>query len=171
MSIKIECGCGHEWTVRDTLAGKAILCPRCAEEITIPHPGGLGPAAEPYSPSSLSRVSAVEVLALAQVDAPDLTNYLRDRAKTPGVRIEGETAGRIADLWRNLAPGVLSVTHMPVFGLRFLDGDRVICQASLCWIGTCIRGESTGRSFEYGFELDETAVALYEELKRVTGNS
>jgi hypothetical protein len=114
----------------------------------------------------------VEVIALGEIDAAGVGEYLRDPAKAPGVRVAGETARRIADLWRHLPPGVLCAAHLPVFGLRFLDGGRVICRASLCWIGNTIHGECGGRSFEYGFEaLDETSVALYEELKRISGQS
>jgi hypothetical protein len=81
------------------------------------------------------------------------------------MRIEGKAACRIADPWRALLPGVLCAVPLAVFSLRFLDGGRIVCQASLCWIGNTIREELGGRSFEYGFEaLDELSVALDREL-------
>ena len=149
-----------------------MLCPRYAEEVEVPYPGRPGPVVEAYSPSSLPHVSAVEVLALDKVDPLDVSDYLRDRTKAPGIRVAGETARRIADLWRSLPPGVFCAPHMAMFGLRFLDGGRVVCSASLCWIGSTLRGHFDGRTFEYGFEtFDKRSFALYEELQRISGKS
>lgn len=169
MPITVTCHiCRHEWKVADVYAGRTGWCPKCAEEVSIPGKAGSSPKA--YEPTSLPSVSAVEVVALAGVESGRVSDRLRNRKIAPGVRATGEAAARVASLWRGLVPGLVSATHLPVYGLRFLDGDRVIGCAAICWVGGSVRGEFGGRPAEFSFEgFDPNALALYQELSRITG--
>jgi hypothetical protein len=172
MSIKVNCDSGKEWWAHDTLAGRPMLCPTCAEEVTVPNPDGSDPTAEGYAPSSLPRVSAVEVIALSRVDPRDVRNTLRSSTSAPRVKVTGHIALRVAELWRQLPPGALTTSHMPVFGLRFLDSDQVVCRASVCWVGSNIRGDCGDVPFEYGFDpFVGSSMALYQALQRIIGGS
>ncbi|MHC4849166.1 MAG: coiled-coil domain-containing protein [Planctomycetota bacterium] len=48
MAIKVTCGCGAKFNVREELAGKSIECTACGKKVAVPHPvaaggGGKGP--------------------------------------------------------------------------------------------------------------------------------
>src|SRR5262245_7206297 len=164
MPITVRCHvCGGEWQVANVNARKTGQCPKCGEHVSIPVQAGA--SSEAYDPGSLPRVSAVEVVELPGVDP----SRLRDRAATPGVRAVGRAAARVADLWRGLPPGVVPATHLPAYGLRFLDEDRVVGWASVCWVGGSIRGEFDGVSADYSFDIfDAGAMDLFQELHRIT---
>src|SRR5947209_5250192 len=86
----------------------------------------------------------------------------------PGVTVEGATALRIAQLWRDLPPGEEARCHIPPFGLRFVADGRVVCEGSICWECNNIYGD-VGR-VPFGYESDAGAVgsqALLEELLRI----
>jgi hypothetical protein len=126
-------------------------------------------AVEAYSPSSLPAVTAVEVIAL-------VGEWRRDRVEAMfgvvpaglAVRVEGPAAERIADLWRRLPPGRQARCHLPPYGLRFLVGREVVCQASVCWRCNNVYGEAAGRPLHYEFDADDAASQeLLAELQRV----
>jgi len=121
-----------------------------------------------YAPSSLPPVTAVEVVALRGV-RPDSVNGYMAVVGVPGVTVRGAAAERIADLWRRLPPGEPARCHVPPFGLRFLAGDEVICQGSVCWKCNNLYGDAGGDPIHYSFYAGgEVSRALLAELQRVT---
>jgi hypothetical protein len=171
MPISVVCGCGKHWQVHDSFAGQTALCPACGEEVTVPPYEGSEPPAAAYVPSSLPIVTAVDVIPLGGVDPDDASDYLQDPAARPGVRAEGDAARGLADLWRQLSPGVVMSCHLPAFGVRFRDGAGVICRASICWTCNSIRGDVGGEAFEYSFDAwDPAGMALFAELQRIAGS-
>jgi hypothetical protein len=61
-------------------------------------------------------------------------------------------------------------SHIPPFGLRFFAGDRMLCEASLCWQ----RNNMWGRVGEdrFGYEFDAahpTSRALLAACEQATG--
>ena len=56
MPIKLACKCGQRLAVKDSLAGKAVKCPRCSKVLRIPQPQPI-PAAPPTSQKTASSIS------------------------------------------------------------------------------------------------------------------
>ena len=126
-------------------------------------------AVNEYRPSSLPPVTAVQVLDLRGVEPYPAPGYL-SAAGTPAVTVHGRAAARIADLWRRLPPGHAARCHTPPFGLRFLAGDEVIGQGSVCWGCNTIYGHAGGAPLFYAFDATAgVSVALLAELERVAG--
>ena len=91
-------------------------------------------------------------------------------ADAPFVRVVGPGAQLIASLWRDLPPGEQARCHVPRFGFRFFDGDRLVSEASVCWQCNNIRGSSGGRKMAYEFDSSVPASRrLLEETRRITG--
>ena len=106
-----------------------------------------GCSVDTYSPASLPDISSVEVVSLEGVEADRADQYMDNAAAAPSVRLDGDAAQRIAALWRRLPPGEQARCHTPPFGLRFRTGERVVCQASLCWECNNSSGNGEGRRF------------------------
>lgn len=123
---------------------------------------------ENYLPSSLPTISIVEVLVLKNVDIADI----REAVAVPSVSLQGEDAQRVAALWRLLPTGKRYRCHIPPFGLRFLDGGVVICQASLCWDCNNIFGNANGNAFAYNFDaMAPVSRGLLNECRLAVGLS
>ena len=121
-----------------------------------------------YAPPSLPPVEAVEVVVLRGLDPLPVREYLA-AAGVPRVTVRGAAAARIADLWRRLPPGEQARCHVPPFGLRFVAGGEVVCQASVCWTCNNLYGDAGGDSIHYSFDAgDEVSRALLAELRHAT---
>jgi hypothetical protein len=84
--------------------------------------------------------------------------------------VEGPTALRIAQLWRELPPGETARCHSPPFGLRFILEGQVICEGSICWECNNIYGNFEGEVFFYQFDAEAAeSKALLAEVKRIVG--
>lgn len=123
-----------------------------------------------YLPSSLPPISVVEVVVLKNVDVDDIRGAVA--ASSVSVSLHDEDAQRVAALWRQLPTGEPHRCHLPPFGLRFLDGEVVVCQASLCWKCNNIFGEVSGEAFSYDFDSsDSISQDLLNECRSATGES
>ncbi len=116
---------------------------------------------EHFNPASLPSITGVDLLDLRDV-WPDHGNpYMLEVANTPGIAVSGEEAQRIAELWRKLPAGDQSRCHLPHFGLRFRAGDKIVCQASICWKCDNIYGDAEGRPVHFAFDSTH---AIAQEL-------
>src|SRR5688500_12439118 len=96
-----------------------------------------------YAPSSLSEIDAVEIVRLEDIyvnhPGEEMREIDRKMSHIPRRFVEGETAQRIADLWRGLPPDAQMRCHNPPFGLRFfkgkslLNGPILLVEGSICW--------------------------------------
>lgn len=122
-----------------------------------------------YLPSALPDISAVKVVDLRGINPPRVSLYM-SAVEAPSVLVEGEAAQRIADLWRRLPASEVARCHTPPFGLRFLVGNEVICQASICWRCDNIYGDVGGKTMSCAFDGEaEVSRSLLAELRRVIG--
>ena len=122
---------------------------------------------EDYAPASLPPITSVEIVALKSIIAIRVSQYMQSACNAPSVSIGGDDAQRIADLWRSLPPGEQARCHIPPYGLRFRDKERVVCEASICWECDNIYGEANGRQFSYEFDASHaTSTMLLAELRR-----
>ena len=125
---------------------------------------------ESYSPSLLPSVTSVVVVDLRCIDANRVSQHMQNAAGAPSITLNGDYAQRIAELWRALPPGSQSRCHTPPFGLRFRSGERVVCEASLCWECDNIFGQSEKRDIHNEVDSSQpTSRALLAELRRVIG--
>ncbi len=124
---------------------------------------------EAYSPASLPPITSVEVVDLGGIVADQVDQYMQCAIDATSVTLRGNDAQRIAELWRLLPRGNQSRCHMPPYGLRFWSGERVVCEASLCWECDNIFGVSEGRSIHYEFDANQpSSKALFAELRRAS---
>ena len=122
-----------------------------------------------YLPSSLPAVSVVEIVVLRGCDEDEIREEV---AAAPGVSLTGDDAQRVSGLWRLLPAGFQARCHDPLFGLRFLDGGNVLCQASVCWECNNIYGEANGEGFVYEFDAEASVSQnLLHECRLATGES
>lgn len=120
-----------------------------------------------YTPASLPPITSVEIVALDEIDANRVDQYMRNAGDAPSITVDGPDAQRIADLWRSLPPGDQARCHIPPYGLRFRVNERVVCEASICWECDNIFGEANGRQFSYEFDAGHaTSMMLLVELRR-----
>jgi hypothetical protein len=120
-----------------------------------------------YLPSSLPAVSIVEVIVLRGNDDYEIREEV---GTAPGVSLTGDDAQRVSALWRLLPTGYQARCHDPRFGLRFLDGGVVLCQASVCWECNNIYGEANGEGFTYAFDAEASVSQdLLNECRLATG--
>jgi hypothetical protein len=125
-----------------------------------------------YSPTSLGPITSVDVVILSGVDANHVDQHMRNAAGAPSVTLLGDVAQRIADLWRGLQPGEQARCHIPPYGLRFRSGERVVCEASLCWKCHNILGDAEGQPLHYEFDSEHpTARDLLAEIRRAVGDA
>jgi hypothetical protein len=121
-----------------------------------------------YSPASLPPITAIDVVVLQGINANRVDQYMHNAASAPRVRLDGAAAQRIADSWRALPPGEQARCHVPPYGLRFYSGDRMICEASVCWECNNIFGEADGRKVHFEFDAEHrTSQELLAELRRL----
>jgi len=61
--------------------------------------------------------------------------------------VTGADAQRIAGMWRGMEfGGGGALCHYPIYGLRFYNGDKLLCETSLCWVcwNCFVRSEDEG---------------------------
>lgn len=121
----------------------------------------------------LPPVEQVEVLRLGRVRVHGMS-IPQDVSRMESdccVRVEGEAAQTIAALWRQLPPGREERCHIPAFALRFLAGDEVVLEASLCWrcnnIWIIERGARKYASFDANAPVSKQLLQLLEEAVSV----
>src|SRR5262249_11198172 len=68
------------------------------------------------------------------------------------VRVKGQEAQIIAELWRKLPAGEPARCHMPPYGLRFWQGEKMVCQASVCWACNNLYGNAGDEAVYYAFD-------------------
>ena len=125
-----------------------------------------------YSPASLPLITSVEIVLLKWVEADQVDQYLANAGSAPRVVLHGRDAQRIAELWRALPSGEQARCHTPPYGLRFCAGERIVCNASICWECNNIFGEAEGQQLHFEFEAGHpTSAALLTELQRALPDS
>ena len=121
-----------------------------------------------YAPSSLPDVTAVHVVALSGVRRKHVSKYMDAAVEAPYLWIAGKSAQRLAKLWRRLPSGHQRRCHMPRIGLRFLSGEEVICQGSICWKCHNIYGDVDGAHFCYEFDANaKPSITLLSEIRKL----
>ena len=124
-----------------------------------------------FSPWTLPTITSVDIVDLRSIDANRVSQYMQSAVGAPSVTLCGDAAQRIAELWRALPPGHQSRCHTPPYGVRFRSGERVVCEASICWDCDNIFGQSAGREIHYEFAAAlPTSKALLAELHRAAGD-
>jgi hypothetical protein len=100
----------------------------------------------PYDPSTLGQVDAVDVIALDYSRAPkvrSVNEFIRSPAVIRERRLQAADAERIAALWRGLPPGEEARCHMPPFGLRFWSAGKSWSRRPCAGSATTLMGIST----------------------------
>lgn len=123
-------------------------------------------------PSSLPDIDAVEIVNLRGLRPNGVDHFMALAIDSRYVRLVGRDAGRIARLWQKLPSGKQMRCHLPPFALRFYSGDRLICQASICWRCNNIFGNAG--SDEVFFEFDGScreSLELLSECEKVLGGA
>ncbi|MDP3238062.1 MAG: hypothetical protein Q8N26_35045 [Myxococcales bacterium] len=111
---------------------------------------------------SLPEIDAVEVVDLEEVEPLTGSDYMSAATLAPTVRVSGSAAKTIAALWRSLPAGSQARCHDPPFGLRFFLGDKLVAEASLCWMCNNVVGGTWEGTF--WFEFDGEAPGSLELL-------
>lgn len=125
------------------------------------------PALDTVIPSSLPDVDTVEVVSLRGLNPNRVDEYMAVAKEARRVRVTGAEAQRLAELWRALPPGGQMRCHAPPFGLRFFAGDKLLCEASICWRCNTIFGKAGAD--EVFFAFDGSLPASRELLKGCEG--
>jgi hypothetical protein len=116
-----------------------------------------------HTPAALPTITSIQIVDLSKLNPNHVDEYMQGVVDAPFKQLDGDEAQRIAELWRNLSAGEQSRCHIPPFGLRFIQGGVVICQASVCWRCDSIYGASEGKRF--GFAFDASAAESQELLR------
>ena len=115
----------------------------------------------------LREVTALEVVDLRGIHPNNVSQYMRAARDRPGVRVVGEHAERVLNLYLELPPGHGSRCHTPPYGLRMFREDRMVCEVSICWECDNIFGVANGQSVFIEFDsASSTAQKLLAELRR-----
>lgn len=119
--------------------------------------------------ASLPSIRRVEVVHLASLDVRNTPRSMDGARDAPRVRLEGEAAQSIAQLWRELPPGSKGIRcHYPHFGIRFYKQELLELEASLCWKCHNIFGESNKARVSAEFDSEHPkAQALLALLRKV----
>lgn len=118
-----------------------------------------------WRPGSLPEIDAVEVVDLEDVEPLSPSGYMSAATSAPFVRVTGNDAKVIAVLWRSVPAGSQARCHTPPFGLRFFLGEKLVAEASLCWMCNNVFGGTSEGSF--WFEFDGEAPASLELLAAI----
>lgn len=111
---------------------------------------------------SLPEIDAVEIVDLEEVEPLNGVDYMSAATRAPSLRVSGNKAQAIAELWRRLPQASQARCHIPPFGLRFFRGQELVAEASLCWECNNVMGGTWDGAF--GFEFDGQAPASRELL-------
>lgn len=127
---------------------------------------------EAYTPAMLPPITTVEVVDLSGIDADRVDQYMQNAVSAPSVTLQGDAAQRVASLWRALPPGEQSRCHSPPYGFRFRSGERLVCEASVCWKCDNIFGTSEGRPIHFEFDATQpVSQDLLTEARRAIDES
>src|SRR5687767_1020203 len=107
-----------------------------------------------YNPNQLSDIDAVEIVNLKGIYADCVSKYMKESLNAPHVRLIGNLAQQIANLWRELPESGQMRCHNPPFGLRFYNTNRLLLQGSICWECNNIYGDLSGKEFFYEFDAE-----------------
>jgi hypothetical protein len=105
-----------------------------------------------FDPKQLSEVDTVEIVNLRGIQTNRVSEYMKNSADAPHVKVENELAQQFAGLWRQLPSGIQARCHVPPFGLRFFLKKELQLQASICWQCDNIFGDIKGTGFWYAFD-------------------
>ena len=105
-----------------------------------------------YDASELGAVDAVEVVDLRDVLGNRASTFMEEAQSAPCVRVTGETAQKIAQLWHELPDAEQMRCHVPPFGLRFFREEKRVLQASICWHCNNIFIDKDGENLSYKFD-------------------
>jgi hypothetical protein len=123
---------------------------------------------ESYDPRSLPEVVAVEIVDLGDIDIDPsrVVEQMATAVQAHRVRVRGDIAARIAELWRALPAGEAVLCHIPPYGLRFFNSAGTVCQASICWRCNNLYGDVGGRPIGYEFDSEHpTAQRLLQVVR------
>lgn len=110
-----------------------------------------------YEPKSLPDITAVEIADLRGIDADRVMEYMDNADNAASVRCGDQRAKYIAKVWRALPRGSSTRCHTPPIGIRFFNGESLICEASICWRCENIFGYDSGKPISYCFSSQSTA--------------
>jgi hypothetical protein len=121
-----------------------------------------------YQPNQLPAIDIVEIVDLKGLRPNRVSQYMQIAQDVLQVRVEGETAQRLAQLWRQLPPDEPMRCHTPPFGLRFYAGNQLLVQGSVCWRCNNIFIEENGEGSGYSFNgQHEDSQKLYALLRQI----
>lgn len=127
---------------------------------------GRGTLAVMYRPNDLPEIDGVDVIGLRGSDPPRVAEYMRHVDRCAWVRLDGDAAGAVADLWRQLPVGEAMRCHVPPFGLRFWRAGVVVVEASICWSCNNVYGYQDGVPVAFEFDgQSQAAQALLTTLR------
>ena len=117
--------------------------------------------------------------AIDEVAIVDLTglhvgprDFAKKSANAPSVRVRGNQATEIAELFRSLPSGMPARCHTPPFGIRFYVNDRVVCETSICWQCNNLYGSFDGSEMSYAFDAtSKSTTDLLATLEKHVGHS
>jgi hypothetical protein len=118
-----------------------------------------------WRPDSLPEIDSVELVDLEDVEPQSVAGYMSAATTAPSVRVTGNTAQKIAALWRSLPPGEPARCHIPPFGLRFFLREKLLAEASICWECNNVFGGTWDGDFS--FEFDGEAPSSRELLAAI----
>ena len=125
-----------------------------------------------FSPSLLPPVTSVDIVILKGISPDRVDGYMAAAKNAPAIEVRGAAALRIAKLWRQLPSGNQARCHVPPFGLRFRNADRVLCQGSLCWRCNNIYGDMDGEKVYFEFDAGQpVSRELLADLRRLSGEA
>jgi hypothetical protein len=125
-----------------------------------------------YEPSQLPDVDAVDLVDLKRLQPNRVSEYMGIAKDAPHVRVKGETAQKIASLWRQLPADEQMRCHFPPFGLRFFMEDKLLVQGSICWECNNIFVQENGEESAYKFDgLHAHSQQLLSLLKQIADQS
>ena len=107
------------------------------------------------NPAKLPEIDVVEVVNLCRVDVYDVSNYMQNVGNSEFIRLSGNSAQKIAELWRKLPEGMSARCHFPPYGFRFYKDEKLILQGSVCWQCNNIYGDVNGDEFAYRFNGED----------------
>lgn len=107
------------------------------------------------SPSKLPEIDVVEVVNLSRIDVDDVSAYMQNIGNSEIIRLSGNSAQKIAELWRKLPEDMSARCHFPPYGFRFYKEEIIILQGSVCWQCNNIYGDVDGEYFGYGFNGED----------------
>ncbi len=115
-----------------------------------------------FNANDLPPVNAVEIIRLSE---------MAEKTLAPSVRVDGELAQNIADLFRRLPFAGQMRCHIPPFELRFFNGQKQVLHCSICWEcnNIWILEGKTRRTIEFDAKAD-VSQQLLQLLKELVPN-